>query len=97
MQGGESLLDLQARFMPFVEQLLSRHRAAGGGLVLVSHGGVYENMLPRLLKNVNMTAADRYSIPHTGVIIAEDTPAGLICESWCGVPAQRLDDSSPPA
>ncbi len=45
--GGESLLDLEARVMPALEELLSRHR--GEALLIVAHAAVNRLILCKAL------------------------------------------------
>jgi broad specificity phosphatase PhoE len=65
--------------------LLGRPAEAGGNLLLVAHGGLYTAMLPHILINIDYPFAQTQGFPNTGVVIAEPTPAGLTCLSWCGV------------
>ena len=90
MSGGESLLDIRARFVPFVESLLQSDDGASSTLVLVGHGGLYLAMLPALFTNVDWAFARQHGFPNTAYALAETRPGGLYCLSWCGV----LPDSS---
>ena len=83
-EGGESLLDIQARFLPFINRI-TRENGKADNLLLVSHGGVLLGALPILLKNVDHTFAyEHIHFGNTDVVIAEATPAGWVCLSWCG-------------
>lgn len=81
--GGESLLDIRARFVPFVERLAAAPQS--GDLLLIGHGMLYHTLLPLVLTNVDHAFGDAHAIPNTGFIVAEATPAGLVCREWCGV------------
>ena len=85
MPGGESFRDIQNRFRPFIEGLVSEGRDLHRSIILVSHGGLYTAMLPAVLKNVGLAFARRHGIPYTGYAVAETRPDGLYCLSWCGV------------
>ena len=83
-EGGESLPDIQARFLPFVDRITREHGKADN-ILLVSHGGTLLGVLPILLKNIDHTFAyDHIHLGNTDVIIAESIPAGWVCLSWCG-------------
>src|SRR5690242_5572321 len=51
-EGGESFLDIKARFVPFIDQLIAR-RDVSGDVALVGHGGTYISMLPLVMKNID--------------------------------------------
>lgn len=84
--GGESYSDLRARFVPFIERLVSAHRATDHNLLLVTHGSLLYMMLPLVLTNIDLATVGEYSMPNTGVIIAEQQASRLVCLEWCGVP-----------
>jgi broad specificity phosphatase PhoE len=82
-EGGESLLDVQARFVPFVERITREHGEADN-LLLVSHGGTLLGALPILFKNMDHAVAFTHPPGNTDVVIAEARPEGLVCLVWCG-------------
>lgn len=84
---GESFLDMQARFVPFIRNQLAQPR--DGALILVSHGGLYRCMLPLVLANVDRAWAAQQAIPNTGVIQSVLRDGELICTDWCGVTPPR--------
>lgn len=84
IEGGESLLDIKARFVPFVQALISQYGPTEEHIVLVGHGGTYRCMMPLILNNVDSTFAETHAITHTGCIIAEWQAGQLICVEWCG-------------
>ncbi|MFL7793584.1 MAG: histidine phosphatase family protein [Anaerolineae bacterium] len=86
MPGGESFSDIQNRFVPFIEALVSDGENAGRDIILVSHGGLYIAVLPTILKNVDFAFARRHGFSYTAYAVAETRPDGLHCLSWCGVP-----------
>ena len=85
MPGGESFRDIQDRFVPFIEGLVSDGRNSDRNIVLVGHGGLYVAMLPLIFKNVDFAFACRHGFPYTGYAVAETRPEGLYCLCWCGV------------
>jgi broad specificity phosphatase PhoE len=87
MPGGESFLEIQARFVPFVDRLRQADGADDQQIVLVGHGGLYIAMLPVMLKNIDHAFALQHGFDYTGCVIAEARPDGLYCLSWCGIQA----------
>ncbi len=85
MPGGESFQEIRARFVPFVEELVTTAGAESRENVLVGHGGLYIAMLPVVLKNIDHTFALQFGFDYTGCVIAETRADGLYCLSWCGV------------
>jgi len=90
MPGGESFHDIQNRFVPLIEGLVSGGRNSDRNIVLVGHGGLYVAMLPLIFKNVDFAFACRHGFPYTGCAVAEPQPEGLVCLSWCGVPIRAM-------
>ncbi len=86
LPGGESLLEIQARFVPFIDGLVAQAGAADQNLLCVSHGGLYRAMLPVVLKNVDHAFAAEHGFPYTACVVAEGRADGLYCCSWCGFP-----------
>ena len=85
MPGGESFLDIRARFIPFIEKLVKDWGSTDRQFILVAHGGLYLSMLPDIFKNVSYEFALENLFPYTACTIAESRPDGLWCLSWCGV------------
>jgi probable phosphoglycerate mutase len=86
IEGGESFLDMQARFVPFIAGLLAADDLRDSHLLLIGHGGLYLSMLPLVLVNVDFDFAARQPFPNTGVVLAENGSQGLLCREWCGTP-----------
>lgn len=82
-EGGESFLDIKARFVPFIDQLIAR-RDLTGDVALVGHGGTYISMLPLVMNNIDHAFALENRFSNAGYVIAETTPDGLRCVEWCG-------------
>jgi broad specificity phosphatase PhoE len=81
-EGGESLLDIQARFVPFIERI-TRECGETDNILLVSHGGTLLGALPIVLKNIDHAFAYGHHLGNTAVILAEARPEGLACLAWC--------------
>jgi broad specificity phosphatase PhoE len=86
MPGGECLLDIRARFVPFINGLIQGAGDVDRQFVLVGHGGLYLAMLPVVLKNIDYAFALQHGFLYTGCVIAEVRPDGLYCLSWGGRP-----------
>jgi len=80
--GGESFMDMRARFVPFVNQLLTED--SQGIILLVSHGAVLHMMLPEVLSNVDYVFSKRHPLRNCARVIARRHEDGLICEEWDG-------------
>jgi probable phosphoglycerate mutase len=85
-EGGERFLDIQARFVPFVDSLLERYRDTEETIVCVGHTGTYCAMLPLVLTNVDHAFARNHLRAGTYAIVAEPRADGLFCRSWCEIP-----------
>ena len=84
-EGGESLLDIQARFVPFIERI-AHEGGEADNILLVSHGGVLLAALPNLLTNIDRTFAyEHIRFRNTDVVVAETRPEGLVCLTWCDI------------
>ncbi len=82
IEGGESYLDIKARFVPFVEQLVVQYKGKPERISLVGHGGTYRCMLPLVLLNVDLDFAATHPIDCTGHVVAEARSKGLVCTKW---------------
>lgn len=82
IEGGESFLDIQQRFLPFIDNLVHQYSGTQAQLLLVGHGGTYRCMLPLILINIDFNFAKWESLPNTAVISAESTSDGLVCLQW---------------
>ncbi len=79
-EGGECFLDIQNRFVPFIEGLTQNDSEAR--ILLVGHGGLFLMMLPLVLSNVDTSFVMSHRIGHTECIIAEQRKDGLVCLQW---------------
>jgi len=83
MPGGESYLDIRARFVPFINELIQSYRTRDANMVLVSHGGIYFAMLPEILNNLTHAQMQTHRFINTGYVLAELQPEGnLRWVSW---------------
>jgi broad specificity phosphatase PhoE len=80
IEGGESFLDIKARFVPFIEALLETYSSED--LILVGHGGLYRCMLPLILTNVDFQFTLTHHLGNTAYVAAKAGPQGLICLTW---------------
>jgi probable phosphoglycerate mutase len=81
-QQGENFLDIQARFVPFIDSLIQGSASANSHVILVGHGGLYHLMLPLVLKNIDQEFVRQHPISYTGCILAEQRADGLYCLRW---------------
>jgi broad specificity phosphatase PhoE len=77
LPGGESALDLRARFVPAVDAITA---GASGAVVVVSHGAAIRLGVGALLGE---TAETRY-VPNAGVVVLVGGPGGWELEQWDG-------------
>ncbi len=79
LPGGESALDLRARFLPAVERITA---GVDGSVVLVSHGAAIRLVAAALLGD---TAETRY-VPNTGRVKLAPNGTGWTLEQWDDAP-----------
>jgi len=83
MPGGESFLEIRARFVSFINQLIQTNRSDNTTIVLVGHGGLYTAMLPEVLINVTRPFMLSHPLGNAGYVISKLQPDGcLACVSW---------------
>jgi probable phosphoglycerate mutase len=82
IEQGESFLEIQNRFVPFIESLIQKHASSNTHLLLIGHGGIYHCMLPLILRNIDFAFARQHALPNTALVSAESTPNGLVCTQW---------------
>ena len=94
IEGGESFYDIRERFVPFIEGLVRQYGTTEQGVVCVSHGRIYHQMLPLVLKNVGHELISQHGFDYTTWIVAELRSEGLICVEWNGrLVAEALVDA----
>lgn len=82
IEGGESFLDIQQRFIPFIESLVHQFGSSQSHILLVGHNGTYRCMLPLILHNLDFSFASQHSLSNAAVVIAKTTTNGLTCLQW---------------
>jgi len=82
LEGGENYLEIKKRFVPFVESFTQNGLHAEDRILLVSHGGLLQLMLPEIFSNIDHAFVRSHGIGHTQCIIAEQSPDGLLCSQW---------------
>lgn len=95
IEQGESFVDIQQRFVPFVDQVLHRYGASASAVVLVGHGGTYRCMLPLVLQNIDFRFSAEHGMSHTAAVVAELTPEGLVCLTWGETPPEVAPGAMP--
>lgn len=84
IEGGESLRDMEARFVPFVRELVDRQQP-GEATVLIGHGGLFRCVLPLVLANIDFAFVRHRGMANTDYILATEHDGRLICNQWCGL------------
>ncbi len=69
--GGESLIEIRDRFLPFTARLVAEFGESDAGLVCVSHGGLLRLMLPLLIGDA------RFDLDYTACVAVEWRAAGF--------------------
>jgi probable phosphoglycerate mutase len=85
IDGGESYNDLRARFVPFIDRLVTDHGNTDHKILLITHGSLLYLMLPLVLTNIDFATVREYPMNNTIVITAEKCADGLVCLEWGGV------------
>lgn len=81
--GGESFEAMQARFLPFVQQLLTGPHSDVS--LLISHGALLHHMLPLVLSNIDAAFVAAHPLGNCACVIAQGTGQRLHCLEWAGV------------
>jgi broad specificity phosphatase PhoE len=79
-EGGECFLDIQNRFVPFLEDLSQGNEDKN--ILLVGHGGLFTLMLPIVLTNVDHSFATSLGIGNAEYILARQESTGLVRLQW---------------
>ena len=85
IEGGESFLDIQARFLPFITALIQEYCHTKSNLLLVGHGGLFQSVLPLICTNVDFDHVLELPGSNTGIFLTELRPNGLLCLEWDGL------------
>lgn len=82
IEGGESFLDIQRRFVPFVQRLIDTYGRLSVNIVTVGHGGLYRCMLPLVLQNINFEFAAAHPLDHSSYVLAQVEDGHARCLKW---------------
>ncbi len=85
VDGGESLVDVRARFEPFLREVLERHRDDDGLVLLVSHSSILRNVLPLIVPGLEAGFARATPLPPGGTVHLVPDGDWLRCRQWAGV------------
>ncbi len=78
MPGGENLVQIRARFLPFIASLTRRFANSDECILLLGHGGLYRLMLPEVVTDFSRVYSRRYNLPQAGLVETEwRQPGGL--------------------
>jgi probable phosphoglycerate mutase len=80
-EGGECFLDIQNRFVPFIENL-THTGSEKDHILLIGHGGLFHLMFPIVLTNIDNEFVSEHGIGHTEYVIAELLGDKLVCKQW---------------
>lgn len=81
---GESLLDVQNRFYPLMEELRSTCDDQST-IMLVGHGTMYCCVLPFILQNIDGDFSRNHFLKNAECVLAEQRGDDLFCVSWGNV------------
>ena len=79
---GECFLDIQNRFVPFIDELVSANSHGDRHILLIGHGGLFLLMLPLILNNIDHSFASAHGIGKMEYVLAEYGTRGLVCVQW---------------
>ena len=80
--GGESLLDVRNRFVPFVTAVCASTLPGQGDIVFVGHAGLYAAGLPYQISQIDRAFAWSHPIGKAGHVLCEWRDAGLRGLRW---------------
>ncbi len=81
-EGGECYLDIQNRFVPFIDELISTNTHGERHILLIGHGGLFLLMLPLVLNNIDHSFATAHGLGNTEFVFAKYGSRGLVCMCW---------------
>ena len=85
LDGGESMVDLKDRFIPFVEGLAASAAGPDEVVLLIGHGGLFLGLLPEILVGIDPAVARERGLGHGRYIVAEPQSDGRwTCVDWPG-------------
>lgn len=84
ISGGESFVDMQQRFVPFVNQLVAQYAGQTTAIFLISHGSLLHHMLPLVLHNVDRDFVAQHPLRNCACVCATVNQDGIVCTDWDG-------------
>lgn len=84
--GGESLVEVFHRFLPWAHTTIGRHAATPGTLAVVAHGGVLAAGLTQLFPNISPAFALSHMFDNTETATGQFIDGQLVCVDWHGIP-----------
>lgn len=81
-EDGECFLDIQNRFVPFIDELVNTHSHGDRNILLIGHGGLFLLMLPLVLNNIDHSFATAHGLKNVEYALAEYGSRGLVCMRW---------------
>jgi broad specificity phosphatase PhoE len=85
MPSGESYNEIWDRFNTFISELMPVNEDLAENYLIVSHGGLYQAVLPVLVKNIDFSTIRKHGYTYTGLSIGDVRSDGIYCLSWCGI------------
>jgi broad specificity phosphatase PhoE len=79
---GECFLDIENRFVPFIDELVSANSHGDRHILLIGHGGLFLLMLPLVLNNIDHSFATAQGLGNMEYVLAEYGTRGLVCMQW---------------
>jgi probable phosphoglycerate mutase len=79
---GECFLDIENRFVPFIDELISANSHGDRHILLIGHGGLFLLMLPLVLNNIDHSFATAQGLGNMEYVLAEYGTRGLVCMQW---------------
>ena len=84
-RGGESFLDVRARFMNLMDTLVNQHGHTDTRILCVAHAGVLHIGLSGLFSHLPFKQVTTWPIPYTAVIESVYENGSFVCTRWDGV------------
>jgi 2,3-bisphosphoglycerate-dependent phosphoglycerate mutase len=82
--GGESLRDMKCRFLAFIARTIEIHVGTPGIILMITHGGILNAVLPFVFENLDPAFVRARSIPHLGIVKGKPENGRLICLEYDG-------------
>jgi broad specificity phosphatase PhoE len=94
IEGGESYVDVAARFIPFIKMLVKTYADTDSNLLLISLGGILTCMLPLLLSDIDNDFALRHGFSYVTLVVTEFKAGGghrrVAVHTWHRSPQKDL-------